>query len=125
MHPGNPPYLLPVVELVPAPFTDEAVVERAHALLAGAGLSPVRVRVELEGFVFNRLQGAMLREAYALVRDGVASVEDIDRIVKDGLGRRYSVVGPFETSDLNVRGGIERARSADGRRVRPHGRRAR
>ena len=106
MHPGNPPYLLPVVELVPAPFTDEAVVERAHALLAGAGLSPVRVRVELEGFVFNRLQGAMLREAYALVRDGVASVEDIDRIVKDGLGRRYSVVGPFETSDLNVRGGI-------------------
>jgi L-gulonate 3-dehydrogenase len=106
VHPGNPPYLLPVVELVPAPFTDEAVVERAHALLARAGLSPVRVRVELEGFIFNRLQGAMLREAYALVRDGVASVEDIDRIVKDGLGRRYSVVGPFETSDLNVRGGI-------------------
>jgi L-gulonate 3-dehydrogenase len=106
VHPGNPPYLLPVVELVPAPFTDEAVVERASALLEGAGLSPVRVRVELEGFVFNRLQGALLREAYALVRDGVASVEDIDRIVKDGLGRRYSVVGPFETSDLNVRGGI-------------------
>jgi L-gulonate 3-dehydrogenase len=106
VHPGNPPYLLPVVEIVPAPFTDEDVVERAQALLAGAGLSPVLVRVELEGFIFNRLQGAMLREAYALVRDGVASVEDIDRIVKDGLGRRYSVVGPFETSDLNVRGGI-------------------
>jgi L-gulonate 3-dehydrogenase len=119
VHPGNPPYLLPVVELVPAPFTDEAVVERAHALLAGAGLSPVRVRVELEGFVFNRLQGAMLREAYALVRDGVASVDDIDRIVRDGLGRRYSVVGPFETSDLNVRGGIrahaERMGAAYGR----------
>jgi L-gulonate 3-dehydrogenase len=119
VHPGNPPYLLPVVELVPAPFTDEAVVERAYALLEGAGLSPVRVRVELEGFVFNRLQGAMLREAYALVRDGVASVEDIDRIVKDGLGRRYSVVGPFETSDLNVRGGIsahaERMGAAYGR----------
>ena len=107
VHPGNPPYLLPVVEIVPAPFTREDVVERASTLLAGAGLSPVRVRVELEGFVFNRLQGAMLREAYALVRDGVASVADIDRIVTDGLGRRYSVVGPFETSDLNVRGGIE------------------
>jgi L-gulonate 3-dehydrogenase len=106
VHPGNPPYLLPVVEVVPAPFTAEEVVERTIALLAGAGLSPVRVRVELEGFVFNRLQGAMLREAYALVRDGVASVEDIDRIVKDGLGRRYSIIGPFETSDLNVRGGI-------------------
>ena len=61
---------------------------------------------ELEGFVFNRLQGAMLREAYALVRDGVASVADIDRIVSDGLGRRWSVIGPFETVDLNVRGGI-------------------
>jgi L-gulonate 3-dehydrogenase len=106
VHPGNPPYLLPVVEIVPAPFTDERVVDRAYALLEGAGLSPVRVRVEIEGFIFNRLQGAMLREAYALVRDGVASVEDIDRIVKDGLGRRYSVVGPFETSDLNVPGGI-------------------
>jgi L-gulonate 3-dehydrogenase len=119
VHPGNPPYLLPVVELVPAPFTNEDVVERAFALLEGAGLSPVRVRVELEGFVFNRLQGAMLREAYALVRDGVASVEDIDRIVTDGLGRRYSVVGPFETSDLNVRGGIsahaERMGAAYGR----------
>jgi 3-hydroxyacyl-CoA dehydrogenase len=119
VHPGNPPYLLPVVELVPAPFTDEDVVQRAFALLAGAGLSPVRVRVELEGFVFNRLQGAILREAYALVRDGVASVEDIDRIVTDGLGRRYSVVGPFETSDLNVRGGIsahaERMGAAYGR----------
>jgi 3-hydroxyacyl-CoA dehydrogenase len=106
VHPGNPPYLLPVVEIVPAPFTDEDVVERTYTLLERAGLSPVRVHVELEGFVFNRLQGAMLREAYALVRDGVASVEDIDRIVKDGLGRRYSVVGPFESSDLNVRGGI-------------------
>jgi L-gulonate 3-dehydrogenase len=119
VHPGNPPYLLPVVEVVPAPFTDEEVVERTAALLESAGLSPVRVRVELEGFVFNRLQGAMLREAYALVRDGVASVEDIDRIVTDGLGRRYSVVGPFETSDLNVRGGIaahaERMGAAYGR----------
>ena len=106
VHPGNPPYLLPVVEVVPAPFTAEDVVERTHALLERAGLSPVRVRVELEGFVFNRLQGAMLREAYALVRDGVASVADIDRIVSDGLGRRWSVIGPFETVDLNVRGGI-------------------
>jgi L-gulonate 3-dehydrogenase len=106
VHPGNPPYLLPVVEIVPAPFTDEQVVERTRALLERAGLSPVLVRVELEGFIFNRLQGAVLREAYALVRDGVASVADIDRIVSDGIGRRWSVIGPFETADLNVRGGI-------------------
>ena len=61
---------------------------------------------EVEGFIFNRLQGALLREAYCLVRDGVASVEDIDRVVRDGLGLRWSVIGPFETVDLNIRGGI-------------------
>ena len=62
---------------------------------------------EVEGFVFNRLQGALLREAYCLVRDGVASVEDIDEVVRSGIGRRWSVIGPFETVDLNTRGGIE------------------
>ena len=58
--------------------------------------------------MFNRLQGALLREAYCLVRDGVVDVDEIDRIVRDGLGLRWSVVGPFETVDLNTRGGIER-----------------
>lgn len=106
-HPGNPPYLLPVVELVPAPFTDAAVVERARALFSGVGMSPVLVRREVEGFVFNRLQGALLREAYCLVRDGIASVDDIDRVVRDGLGRRWAAIGPFETAELNTRGGIE------------------
>jgi L-gulonate 3-dehydrogenase len=106
-HPGNPPYLLPVVELVPAPFTRADVVEDAAALLERAGMSVVRVRAEIEGFVFNRLQGALLREAYCLVRDGVASVDDVDRVVRDGLGRRWAVIGPFETADLNTRGGIE------------------
>jgi 3-hydroxyacyl-CoA dehydrogenase len=106
-HPGNPPYLLPVVELVPAEFTRPAVVERAAAILEGAGMSVVRLAHEVEGFVFNRLQGALLREAYCLVRDGVVGVEDVDRIVREGLGRRWAVVGPFETSDLNTRGGIE------------------
>lgn len=105
-HPGNPPFLLRVIELVPAPFTSAETVDRAAAIFGGAGLYPVHVRHEIEGFVFNRLQGAVLREAYALVRDGVASVEDIDRIVRDGLGLRWSVVGPFETVDLNTAGGI-------------------
>jgi L-gulonate 3-dehydrogenase len=105
-HPGNPPYLIPVVEVVPAPFTDEAAIRRAETLLAQVGLTPVRVRREVEGFIFNRLQGAMLREAYCLVRDGVASVEDVDRVVRDGLGRRWAHIGPFETADLNTRGGI-------------------
>lgn len=105
-HPGNPPFLLRVIELVPAAFTDADVTQRAARFLSSVGLSPITVRKEIAGFVFNRLQGAVLREAYCLVRDGVASVEEIDRIVRDGLGLRWSVVGPFETVDLNTRGGI-------------------
>ena len=105
-HPGNPPFLLRVVEVVPAPFTDPAAVERARQFLSAAGLAPVTLKKEINGFVFNRLQGAVLREAYCLVRDGVASVDDIDAIVRDGLGLRWAVVGPFETADLNRRGGI-------------------
>lgn len=105
-HPGNPPFLLRVVELVPAAFTDAQATARARQLLSSVGLTPITVHKEIGGFVFNRLQGAVLREAYCLVRDGVASVEDIDRIVRDGLGLRWSVVGPFETVDLNTRGGI-------------------
>jgi len=107
VHPGNPPYLIPVVEIVPSAYTDADVVDRARNILAAAGLSPVLVSLEVEGFVFNRLQGAVLREAYCLVRDGVVSVADVDRIVRDGLGLRWSVIGPFETADLNTRGGIQ------------------
>jgi 3-hydroxyacyl-CoA dehydrogenase len=106
VHPGNPPYLLPVAEIVPAPFTSPEVADRADSLLTSAGMSVVRVRREVEGFIFNRLQGALLREAWCLVRDGVASVEDVDRTVRDGLGRRWALIGPFETSDLNTRGGL-------------------
>jgi L-gulonate 3-dehydrogenase len=108
VHPGNPPYLLPVAELVPAPFTTEETVARTRALLEGAGMVPVLVQREVEGFVFNRLQGALLREAYRLVRDGVASAADVDRVVSHGLGRRWAVIGPFATADLNTRGGLER-----------------
>lgn len=105
-HPGNPPYLLPVVELVPADFTTPEIIDRARTLFSAAGMSAVTLGREVEGFVFNRLQGAMLREAYCLVRDGVVSVDDLEKIVRDGLGMRYAFIGPFETSDLNVRGGV-------------------
>ncbi len=115
VHPGNPPYLLPVAELVPAPFTASATVEAAAALLEAAGMVPVRLLKEVEGFVFNRLQGAVLREAYCLVRDGVASVEAVDAVMRAGLGRRWAVIGPFETADLNIQGGIE----AHSRRMGP------
>jgi len=105
-HPGNPPFLIRVIEVVPAPFTSHEVVSRTCSLMRSIGLSPITVKKEIRGFVFNRLQGAVLREAYCLVRDGIASVEEIDRLVRDGLGLRWSVVGPFETADLNWRGGI-------------------
>jgi L-gulonate 3-dehydrogenase len=105
-HPGNPPFLIPVIELVPASFTDPAIVDTAAALLRSVGMDPIVLRKEVEGFVFNRLQGALLREAYCLVRDGVVTVDEVDRVVRDGLGLRWSVIGPFETADLNTRGGI-------------------
>lgn len=107
-HPGNPPFLLRTVEIVPAPFTSAQAADGARLLLERAGMTPVMVQKELKGFVFNRLQGALLREAYCLVRDGVATVEEIDGLVRDGLGLRWSVVGPFEAVDLNTRGGIGR-----------------
>ncbi|MCO5066268.1 MAG: 3-hydroxyacyl-CoA dehydrogenase [Rhizobiaceae bacterium] len=107
VHPGNPPYLLKIAEIVPAPFTAKDVVDRVTDFLAAVGMVPVLIRKEVEGFVFNRLQGAILREAYCLVRDGVISVDDLDRVMHEGPGPRWAFIGPFETSDLNTRGGIE------------------
>lgn len=105
-HPANPPYLLPIVEIVPSPITRPEIVDRARAVYVESGLHPVRLSREVEEFVFNRLHGAVLREAYCLVRDSVASVVDIDAVVRLGLGRRWGVVGPFETVDLNTHGCI-------------------
>lgn len=105
-HPVNPPHLIPLVEVVPAPWTDEAVVQRTHALMAEIGQSPVRVDREIEGFILNRLQGALLNEAWWLYEEGYASVEEIDRTVRDGLSPRWSFMGPFQTIDLNAPGGL-------------------
>lgn len=105
-HPVNPPYLVPVVELVPSTQTSQETIAFADALMRGIGQSVVHVRKEIEGFVLNRLQAALLREAWALQRDGIASCEDIDKTVRDGLGWRWSFMGPFETIDLNAPGGV-------------------
>ena len=107
VHPGNPPYLISVAEVVPADFTSNESVEVCKKLLIRVGIIPIQVNNEPQGFVFNRLQGAILREAYCLVRDGVISPTDLDLIVTEGLGKRWSIVGPFATSALNVRGGIK------------------
>jgi len=106
VHPLNPPFLLDVVEVVPADFTRPDVTARAAAWLERAGMMPVTLKREIEGFLFNRLQGALLREAYCLVRDGVASVAEVDRAITEGLGMRWAVLGVFETVDVNTRGGI-------------------
>jgi 3-hydroxyacyl-CoA dehydrogenase len=106
VHPVNPPYLVPVVELVPSPETSRATLDFADSFMRALERSVVHVRKEVQGFVLNRLQAALLREAWALVEDGVASCEDIDRTVRDGLGWRWSFMGPFETIDLNAAGGV-------------------
>jgi 3-hydroxyacyl-CoA dehydrogenase len=105
-HPVNPPYLVPLVELVGAPWTDPAVIARTRALMQRVGQVPVTAFKETRGFVLNRLQAALVAEAFRLVRDGVMSVEDVDACVKDGLGLRWAFMGPFETIDLNAPGGV-------------------
>jgi 3-hydroxyacyl-CoA dehydrogenase len=105
-HPVNPPYLVPVVEIVPAPWTSPAAVETVERTMTAVGQVPVRVRREVEGFILNRLQGALLREAWALFEEGYASAADIDKTVSYGLGYRWSFIGPFETIDLNAPGGV-------------------
>lgn len=105
-HPVNPPHLVPIVELAPAPFTDPAVVERARLIYEQAGQVPILLRKEKPGFVLNRLQAVLLAEAFRLVGEGVASPQDIDKTIKDGLGLRWSFMGPFETIELNAPGGI-------------------
>lgn len=105
-HPINPPYLNPLVELCPAPWTDKIALDRTHDLMSKAGQSPIRVKKEVPGFIANRLQGALLSMALKLVEEGYASVDDVDIAIKDGIGLRWSFMGPFETIDLNAPGGV-------------------
>ncbi len=105
-HPVNPPYLVPLVELVGAPWTAPETIDRTRRIMAAAGMVPVTAHKETRGFVLNRLQAALVAEAFRLVKAGVMSVEDIDACVKHGLGLRWAFMGPFETCDLNAPGGI-------------------
>ena len=105
-HPVNPPHIVPIVEISPAPWTSVEVVARTRALHDKVGQVAITVNKEIEGFILNRLQAALLLEAWQLVRDGYVSVEDLDKCIKDGLGLRWSFMGPFETIDLNAPGGV-------------------
>jgi L-gulonate 3-dehydrogenase len=106
IHPINPPYLIPAAEVVPAPWTAPEIVERARAFLVAAGQAPIVMKRELDGFVMNRMQGALLEEAFRLVADGFATAEDIDVGIREGLALRWSFMGPFETIDLNAPQGV-------------------
>jgi L-gulonate 3-dehydrogenase len=105
-HPVNPPHIVPVVELVPAPWTAPGIMHWLSEEMIRVGQVPVRINSEVEGFVLNRLQGALLNEAWALYEEGYASLADIDATVSQGLGLRWAFMGPFETIDLNAPGGI-------------------
>lgn len=106
-HPVNPPHLVPFVEISGADFTDEDVVERTRLLMQEIGQKSIVLRREVPGFVLNRLQWSLLGEAYRLVEQGVATVDEIDSAIRDGLGRRWAFMGPFEVGDLNAPDGLQ------------------
>lgn len=105
-HPVNPPHLVPIVELLGAPWTAPETIARAKEVYESVKQVPIVVRREIEGFVLNRLQGALLAEAFRLVEEGYVSPQDLDKTIKDGLGLRWSFMGPFATIELNAPGGI-------------------
>jgi len=105
-HPVNPPHLVPIVELCGAPWTSPETMARAERVFASVGQVPIVVRRELDGFVLNRLQGALLSEAMRLVGEGYVSADDLDKTVRDGLGLRWSFLGPMATIELNAPGGV-------------------
>ncbi|HWI31698.1 MAG TPA: 3-hydroxyacyl-CoA dehydrogenase family protein [Microbacterium sp.] len=99
-HWWNPGHLIPLVEVVPTEWTTDDTVERTVATLAGIGKSPVRVKRDVPGFIGNRLQHALWREAINIVEQGYCSAADIDLVVTSGFGRRLAVLGPMANADL-------------------------
>jgi 3-hydroxybutyryl-CoA dehydrogenase len=99
-HWWNPPYLVPLVEVVRTPDVSDAAITGMIGLLRRVGKSPVEVRKDVPGFVGNRLQHALWREAIALVAEGVCDAETVDDVVKSSFGARLAVLGPIENADL-------------------------
>jgi L-gulonate 3-dehydrogenase len=105
-HPINPPHLIPLVELVPAPSTASETIRFVDDLMRDLGQSPVTLTREVNGFVVNRLQSAVLAEAFRLVEDGICTSDAVDMAMADGLGLRWCFMGPFATIDLNAANGL-------------------
>ncbi|KAL1117550.1 hypothetical protein AAG570_003865 [Ranatra chinensis] len=103
-HPVNPPYYVPLVEIVPTPVTESWVVDTTQTIMTRIGQSPVTLKREIPGFALNRIQYAILNECWNLIEDGVLNVEDVDKVMSEGLGMRYAFLGPMETAHLNAEG---------------------
>lgn len=101
VHPTNPPHVVPLVEIIKAEHTAPEVVALAREFMTEIGQSPIVVQREVPGYVLNRLQSALVREAVSLARNGVATVPDIDRCVSEGLGLRWAFTGPYLVEELN------------------------
>lgn len=99
-HWWNPPHMIPLVEIVKTEWTDPACADDMHALLASVGKTPVMVEKDVPGFIGNRLQHALWREAISLVENGICTAEAVDDVVKASFGRRLAVLGPLENADL-------------------------
>lgn len=102
VHPTNPPHIVPLVEIVPGQKTSPEVVEAAYRLMKLVGQVPIVCKKEIFGFVLNRLQFALVREAFYLAREGVATVPDIDKCISEGLGLRWAALGPFGVEATNA-----------------------
>ncbi len=105
-HPTNPPHVVPVVEVVGGKETDPAVLETTVGFLRSVGQSPVVLNFFVEGFLLNRLQSALVREAFNLVQSGVADPGAVDAVVRNGLGLRWALMGPFGVANTNADGGV-------------------
>ncbi|MFT6121104.1 MAG: 3-hydroxyacyl-CoA dehydrogenase [Yoonia sp.] len=105
-HPVNPPHIIPVVELCPSVDTDPTVMDRAEALMREVGQVPVRLTREIDGFILNRLQAVLLAEAMSLIGQGLVTPQGLDDVIAHGLGRRWTLLGPLATINLNAPGGI-------------------
>jgi 3-hydroxyacyl-CoA dehydrogenase len=105
-HPVNPPHIIPLVEVVPGKDTDPAVIPVVREFLESVGQMPVTLRALVPGFLLNRLQAAVFREAIHLVETGVADLQDVERVVSEGLGLRWALLGPFGVGDANADGGL-------------------
>ncbi|BES94387.1 3-hydroxyacyl-CoA dehydrogenase, NAD Hypothetical protein domain [Nesidiocoris tenuis] len=103
-HPVNPPYYVPLVEIVPAPWTDPKIAATTKELMLEIGQSPVLLSREHPGFALNRIQYAIFVECWSLIKRGILSVEDVDKVMSQGLGMRYAFLGPMETAHLNAEG---------------------